>query len=125
MIKTNIIKPDEIIEFILEGESVLQEVLDTIRAHYGQFSTGVIWNFTHGSNINLSANDMVQIAKCVKEHASHNRTAYIGPNDLEFGLLRMYESYARFEDVAPLIKVFRTRDEALAWISSSTPESHE
>lgn len=116
MIKTNIIEPGSIVEFIMEGDCVLEEVLDIIKNQYSNFSTGVLWNFINGSNKNLSAEDMIRIAKMVRKHAIHKKTAYVGSADLEFGILRMYEVHAEMQAVPPIKKVFRDRDEALQWI---------
>lgn len=61
-------------------------------------------NFNHASNANLSATDMIRIAQRAKEHAVHQKTAYIALNDFEFSLLRMYESYAEMQSVGPVMK---------------------
>lgn len=117
MIKTNIVEPGSIVEFIVEGKSTLDEVLDIISSQYCNISKGVLWNFNNGSNLNLSANDMIRIAQMVKKCAIHKRTAYVGSEDVEFGLLRMYETYASIQSVPPVMKVFRDRTEAIKWIN--------
>jgi hypothetical protein len=117
VIKTNIVDPGSIVEFILEGKSTLDEVLDIISSHYCNISKGVLWNFSNGSNLNLRANDMTRIAQKVKKCAIHKRTAYVGSVDVEFGLLRMYETYASIQSVPPVMKVFRDRTEAIKWIN--------
>jgi hypothetical protein len=119
MIKTNIIEAGSIVEFIMEGNCVLEEVLDIISTQYCNFSTGVLWNFSEGSNINLSTEDMKLIANMAKKHAIHRRTAYIGSIDLEYGLLRMYEAYAEMAHVSPTMKVFRHRDAAMQWLKEA------
>jgi hypothetical protein len=103
----------------MEGNCVLEEVLDIIRTQYCNISTGVLWNFTKGSNINLSTDDMTLIANIAKKHAIHKRTAYIGSIDLEYGLLRMYEAYAEIAHVLPTMKVFRDRDAAIQWLKEA------
>jgi hypothetical protein len=119
MIKTNIIEAGSIVEFIMQGNCVIEEVLDIISTKYRNISTGVLWNFSEGSNINLSTKDMELIANMVKKHAIHKRTAYIGSIDLEYGLLRMYEAYAEMAHVSPAMKVFRDRDAAIQWLKES------
>ena len=119
MIKTNIIEPGSIVEFIMEGNCVLEEVLDIMSTQYCNISTGVLWNFTKGSNVNLSPEEMKLIADMVKKHAIHKRTAYIGSIDLEYGLLRMYETYAEMSHVSPTMKVFRDRDAAIQWLKEA------
>jgi hypothetical protein len=116
MITTNILEPGAIVEFILEGESALDEVLGIISSQYGKFSHGVLWNMINGSNYNLSANDMKRIALMVKKCAIHKKTAYICAKGVEFGLMRMYEAYALIEAVPPSMKVFHDRTAAIDWI---------
>lgn len=116
MIKTNIVEPGTIVEFIVEGSVALDEVLDIIGSQYCSISHGVLWNFINGSNIALSTNDMTQITQLVKKCAIHNKTAYVGSKDVEFGLLRKYEAHASIQSVSPVMKVFRSRDDALRWI---------
>ena len=43
------------------------------------------------------------------------RTAYLVPQDLEFGLMRMYQAYRDRTD--PNVRVFRALDEALTWVA--------
>ena len=119
MIKTTIVETGAIVEFLVEGNSNVQEVLDIISSQYRNFSTGVLWNFAGGSNSSLSTDEMIRIANTVKKHAIHKRTAYIGSVDLEYGILRMYESYAETSAVPAEMKVFRNRDEALQWIKKA------
>lgn len=116
MIKTNIIEPGSVVEFIMHGPCDLQEVLEIISSQYSTISQGIVWNFSQGSNENLSTNDMMCIAKMVKKYAIHKKTAYVGPKDVEFGILRMYEIYAEMQAVPPVMRVFRNRADALQWI---------
>jgi hypothetical protein len=117
MIKTNVIEAGSIVEFVMEDVCVLEEVLEIISNEYPNYSTGIIWNFVSGSLLTLDSNGMRQIAAFVKRYAVHKRTAYVGKEDLEFGLLRMYEAYADMEEVSPIMKLFRDRESALKWIN--------
>jgi len=116
VIKKNVIEPDSIVEFLLEGDADVDEILGVIQNQYLCISTGVLWNFVAGSNLTLSADDMQRIAQMVKKHSRHRKTAYLGATDVEFGLLRMYEVYAEMLAVQPIMKVFRSRDEAVEWL---------
>ena len=68
MINMHIIEPGSVVEFIMEGLCDLEEVLDIISTQYCNISKGVLWNFTNGSNANLSTDDMTRIAEMVKKH---------------------------------------------------------
>ena len=117
MIKTNIIEPGSIVEFILEDKSTLEEVLDIINSQYRNISKGVLWNFNNEGNLNLSVKDMTLVAQMVKKHAKHKKTAYVGSLDVKFGLLRKYEAYASMQSVPTVMKVFRDRAESIIWIN--------
>lgn len=113
--------PGEIIEFIIEGDSSVEEILEVIKNHYGSISKSVLWNLSAGSNSRLTSADMVRIARAVKKYAVHSQAAYVCPADLEFGLFRMYQSYAEMQGVATGMRVFRSRDKALLWLKEKVP----
>jgi hypothetical protein len=46
----------------------------------------------------------------------HEKTAYVGDQDLEYGLLRMYRSMAEMSGVTIPLQVFRTLQEARDWL---------
>lgn len=116
MLTTNIINSGEIVELIVKGISSASEISSAIKTQYFAASKGVLWNFTFGTNVNLTADEMRQIAKMEKQYANHPRTAYVGLVDLEFGLLRMYQAYANMEDILQEMQVFRSRENAITWL---------
>ena len=76
----------------------------------------MLWNLSAGSIPNVSPNEMRRIAIVTRNHAVHKKTAYFGSVDLQFGLLRMYATYAEIESVPPVIQVFRSRNESIEWL---------
>jgi hypothetical protein len=48
--------------------------------------------------------------------------AFVGPTDLVYGLSRMYASFAKTEGQGGTIEVFRTVEDAQAWIDSLPAE---
>ena len=50
--------------------------------------------------------------------SSATRVALLAPEDLSYGLARMYQAYQDTENKAPDFKVFRSREEALSWLFS-------
>ncbi|NQU41387.1 MAG: hypothetical protein HQ523_15680 [Lentisphaerae bacterium] len=118
MISEHRVIPNEIHEFVIEGPCDVEAVIDVISTRYCSISKGVLWNLSPGTITNLSANDMRRIAHAAKEHAIHSKTAYVGDREVEFGMFRMYETYAELSQVSPLMKVFKNRDEALEWLKA-------
>ena len=53
------------------------------------------------------------------ETSAHPKVAIVAPNDLVFGLARMYEVFSELEKVPWDLVVFRAVDAALAWLGLS------
>ena len=116
MITRHTIIPEEITEFVIRGQCDVDEVINIVKSQYCAISKGILWNLSEGSISRFTEDDMRRIAQIVRKHAMHDRTAYFGSVDLEFGLLRVYETYAEMETVPPVMNVFKDRDEAIEWL---------
>ncbi len=116
MITKYSIIPGKITEFVVEDTYDVDDVLKIIKNEYPKITQGILWNYTASNFSDPIPISFHRIALAVKEHAIHKKTAYLGPTDLKFGLLRMYETYSEIEKVAPLMKVFRDREEAIEWL---------
>ena len=46
------------------------------------------------------------------------RVALLAPEDLSYGLARMYQAYRNTDKALPRFKVCRSREEALAWLKT-------
>lgn len=65
--------------------------------------------------IDLDLDDMKKLASyCQENFVKPSRFALVAPEDLFFGISRMYEVYRK--DKNSITKVFRTEDEAREWI---------
>jgi hypothetical protein len=72
-----------------------------------------IADFTYITRIDLSGDDIRQLAQ-TSIFAAHSRRAFIVPDEVTFGLGRMYAILRGFEGEKG-IPVFRTLDEVLDW----------
>ena len=78
-------------------------------------------DFTHTTKIDLTAADIQQLA--VRNIFSpESRRAFLVPNDLAFGLGRMYEILREAAGERG-IRIFRNLDEALDWVLSKQEAS--
>ncbi len=86
--------------------------------------------FSDISKLNLTDPTAAHIKHFIhhkKNHVSQygiveNSVAIYAPQDLHFGLSRMYDAYAK--DLAENVQVFREKEEALNWIlSCNNPEN--
>ncbi len=103
MITQHSIISGEITEFVTEGTYDVDDVLNIVKNQYPTITKGILWNVSSGVFSDRSPAAMHRIAVAVREHAVHKKTAYFGPADIKFGLLRMYEIYAEMEHVPRLL----------------------
>ncbi len=63
----------------------------------------------------ITPDDLYEHGKFIARHLKNKnfRLAIIAPSDLTYGLARMFEVFANLDG----IMVFRSRDEALSWLS--------
>jgi len=95
------------------------DLLDAMLTH-DEWQPGMPWLHDH-TNLNsgpLTVNDVQRIAQLCAERSTQlgrGKCAIIGARDLEFGLIRMWSIYVERQwDV--VTKVFRSREEAMAWL---------
>lgn len=98
------------------GDADFDELQRFIPENYPEAENGVLWDLTNGNMSTLSKNQLHRLISTVKNVSRHKQTAYVGSQDLQFGLLRMYESWAEMNEVAPIMSVFRNREEADKWL---------
>ncbi len=116
MITQHSIIPGEITEFIIKGPSDVDEIINVVKSKYPTITKGILWNLSAGDISNLTPDDMRRIANVAREYAVHEKTAFFGTSDLEFGILRMYETHSEMESVPLVMQVFRDRNEAIEWL---------
>ena len=69
------------------------------------------------ARFDLAPDEIPDLAEFVKQGSPYEdlRTAFIVAQDLEFGLLRMFEAFREAQGTRTA--VFRNREEALAWLT--------
>jgi hypothetical protein len=115
----------ELTLFKCTGRVLSTDIEESIRAFYqGKPSQNVVWDISDAEISELSATDVRSIAETTKQLA-HSRpggkTAIVSAADMPFGLARMYQAFAELAEQKSHVEVFRSREEALAWISFSEP----
>lgn len=116
MIKTTMLETEQIAIFKLIDKCEINEILDVTKTIYPNIGHGAIWDITEGDISEFTPNEMSLIAQCSAGHTKHKKTALVGANDLNFGILRMYEAYAMMNLVPATIRTFRKTEDALNWI---------
>lgn len=64
----------------------------------------------------MSGLDMKEFADHAKKYAIHNKTTYYTQSVLEFGMIRVYETYAELDSVKIQMRVFKDKDETVNWL---------
>ena len=72
-----------------------------------------LWDFTHGAN--LTGQDIEKVAAHARiKKMQSGKVAIVAPQDLTFGLFRMYEVHRKEERIQ--LSVFRSIKEAREWL---------
>jgi ABC-type transporter Mla MlaB component len=108
--------------FFVVGKLTTDELVKAIRDFYdGSITKNVIWDLSRSDLSQISAKDVHQVAALSAEYANRRpsgKTAIIGPDDLTFGLARMYELNKKSLDLPFETQSFRSIDDAYGWILS-------
>ena len=103
--------------FKVEGKPTVDDIIGIVKTHYANVQVGIIWNFIKGEIADFSSQDMRTIASHAAQSAKHKKTAFVGPKDIQFGILRMYGANAEMKNVPPIMKAFRTMEDAIDWLN--------
>ena len=94
-------------------DEIRAAIIDVAENHLSDLR---LWDLSR-ADINLTSSQIEQLAKYGKSKFSiPSKVAIVAPEDLTFGLMRIYEVY-RKQDLTE-IKVFRSEQEARIWLNS-------
>lgn len=113
----------DLTEFQCSGAVSEGEIIDVISDFYSNDPTRkVIFDLSDANVSSVSAQDIRRIAIFAKDKA-HSRpegmTALVGPGEINFGISRMYQTFAELADQDVEVRIFRDRETALAWMDES------
>ena len=99
-----------------------EEMYDALENFYKRESTTLLlWDMSQ-TDVSHVTTDILQrfISRSVELgfHRQGGRTAVFASEDLQYGLARMSEVYAEMESAPYSFSVFRSRQEALLWLTS-------
>jgi len=108
--------------FTIEGNASKSDMLQIITGlEKNQVTRDIIWDASYGTVEDIDKNELRKIAQFLKKgHGMREggRTALVGPDDLNFGIGRMFQAYTEADNLAVEYKTFRTMDAAKAWLES-------
>ncbi len=102
------------------GDLTEQELVDTIESFYDSDPTpNALWDFSHASIDSISPAFVRQLHSMVRKLGSARRggkTAVVAPEDLGYGMARMFQIMSDRDGFPFKIKVFRHSGEAKQWL---------
>ena len=115
--------PDrELTILVVSGPVTLDEMITVLEDFYAKGSTRLtLWDLSPSDLSNVTPDDILRFIQRAAElgvERKDGRTAVFTTDDLQYGLGRMAETYAAFEDLSYSLSLFRSREEALAWLFS-------
>ena len=98
------------------------EILDAIEDYYrGNVTTNLIWDYT-SADLTVITSDQLQHISSVAQGYAHLRkdgkTAIVMPDELGFGIGRMYEIFNEMNEVPIDYHIFKHIDQAMDWLQS-------
>jgi len=119
-IETDIDFEKDLTIFSVKGELTANEIIQYASGPYNQTPTKlVIWDVSEGHIYNNTSDEFRNIAlkmKKLTEKRQGGKTAFIGNLDADFGMGRMYEVFAKTENLPVEFKSFKSLDEAMKWL---------
>lgn len=101
------------------GDEIIQRIKEDLNESFCQ---SMIWDFTQADMQTLSVEKLHQVlavGKSMADARKHGKTAIVAPQDLSFGMGRMYEAFTEIEKFATSNRSFRNLEQAMQWLDIS------
>ena len=119
-IKKETIPDKSITVFRITGKIDVEQIINELDWFYeDEFTDSMLWDFSEAYIKDLTGNDLQMIASHAKELGQmrkNKKTAFVIASSLGYGLGRMYDSLAQVIEHPVKHSVFRSYDEAVAWL---------
>jgi hypothetical protein len=104
----------------IKGTPTLDEIVSAVKSFYGSQPTKkVIWNWTGSDPSRLTTLDLEQLASFPARYSDlrkGGKTAMVAPDDLSFGISRMFQTFGDMKGLPFSVRVFHSLGEAFAWL---------
>lgn len=108
---------------MVDGDEIIESIRNDL---HGTRASRVIWEFSEADMERFGIDKLRQVlamGKVLAEARQTGKTAIVVPQDLSFGLGRMYETLTEIERFTTPTRAFRTLAEALVWLGISPERS--
>jgi hypothetical protein len=115
---------DSLLIVYVSGLLTAEEVISVVKKYYtNEIVKDVIWDISIGSLGSITEDGYKEIARATNDAISSgsrkgDKTAFVGHDDIEYGLLKMYAAIAKETGVPTKYHVFRTIGKARDWIAT-------
>ena len=105
---------------VVSGPVTLDEMITTLDDFYAKGATRLtLWDMSQSDLSTVTPDDILRFIQKAAElgvERNDGRTAVFVKDDLQYGLGRMAETFATFENLGYSLSLFRAREDALAWL---------
>lgn len=112
-------KQDDVVVLRALGNVTFEQLSDAMKDYFPHVTRHLIWDYTEGGLKDVTAEDFRSIPNIAKKHMTNRsggRTAFACPNTLEYGMCRMYSTFAYFAHMPYGYGVHHTFEDALMWV---------
>jgi len=116
MISVEYLFDGNVTKFLVVGSPTVEELAAHMEKYYPLVKKAIIWDFSKAETSRFTKVDMKRLSGLSSKLTHHERTAIVGSDDLQFGMVRMYEVYAEMDREPVLMMPFRTIEEAIVFV---------
>jgi hypothetical protein len=120
-ITKELISEKDLTIFTIEGSASHLEMLETVeKLTAADLTSKIVWDATRGTVGGMDFQDIKFIAESLRSgHGMRpdGRTALVAGTVVDYGMARMFATYASVKGLSVKYKCFRNLDEALEWIN--------
>jgi len=121
-IKTSHDRSRDLTIHVVIGSITVDEMIASLEKFYTHGSTLLtLWDMSQSELSQITPDGILKFirrAALLGVERKGGRTAVVAPQDLQYGLGRMAETFAMFESLPFRMGIFRTREDAMSWLLS-------
>ncbi len=107
---------------VVSGRVTMSELIDALKDFYNdKFTTKLLWDFSQADLSEISTDNLhtlMSVSKSYGHLRKGGKTAFVLSGGFGFGLGRMFETLSVLNQHSILYSVFKTKEEAKAWLTS-------
>ena len=106
--------------FTVKGKVTFDDILDQTRSFFsGKPTKLVVWDFTLGTAVSISNQEIKEIAKqgaLILARIERGKCAIVVPKDFEYGMFRVFQVLSEMEKFPFEVAIYRDINAAQKWL---------